>query len=441
MADMIAVLNTIRDNASQTYQDRIPEATRTNLESIQEAILNGDNVQVANEFMTTLLNKIVKSVVHTKRFANPLKALKSGTKPIGDTIEEIYANFIKANVADQTGAKLLERNLPDTKVAYHRMNYSTQYPITIDRKRLAKAFTSYDNLNAYVNSIINQLYNSAELDEFVNMKQLIKTALTCGAVKEVEVADPTESEANAKAFIKAVKLVSEDMVFPSDRWNGYLTAQTKDTKPIITFSRKDEQVLILDSATNVSVNVDVLASLFNMSVAEFNDTKKIIIDAFPDPDIYGFLCDKEFFQVFDDFYGITEFFNGQGVYTNYWLNVDQTMSFSPLVNAVCFKKKSGKVITNLMGTTWYFNENCVKHTYDINMNFISNSQEYDNICFEVGAIVYQNTIVDEPIFDGAYQDDTGWLNEAYRTIEITGGANVTDKNVIAWLQANATLVE
>ena len=338
--NLVEVLNTIRDNASLDYQERIPEATRENLESIRYAMIDSDNVMVANEFMNTLLNKLVKSVVHTKRFTNPLKPFKKGKKPLGDTIEEIYTNFLKGEQADPEGKELLKRTLPDTKTVYHRMNFEFQYPVTVDQKRLSKAFSSYSNLEAYINGIIAKLYDSSELDEFANMKQLIKSALDNNAMKVVEVDDPLTSEVNGKEFIKTVKTISGLMEFPSDEFNAYLTAQATDSKAITTFSRKSEQVLILDVATATTLNVDVLASIFNMSVAEFNDTRKVIIDVFPDKDIRGALIDEAFFQVYDDFYGITSFYNGKGVYTNYYLNVDMTLAYSILVNAVAFKVKS-----------------------------------------------------------------------------------------------------
>ena len=125
--NLVEVLNTIRDNASQMYRDRIPEATQDNLEQIQTAMLDGNNVVVANEFTNMLLNKVLKSVIHVKRFSNPLKSLKKGQKPLGDTIEEIYNNFLKGEEYDSTGANLLKRNLPDTKVVYHRMNKNTLF--------------------------------------------------------------------------------------------------------------------------------------------------------------------------------------------------------------------------------------------------------------------------------------------------------------------------
>jgi len=338
--DLTGVLNTIRDNASDIYRDRIPEATRTNIEDIQAGMTNPNNAVVTNEFITTLLNMIIKQVIITKFFSDPLKSLKKGAKPLGDTIEEIYANFVQAKGYDPTGADLLTRELPDVKAVYHRMNRKDKYKITVSPEMIQKAFSSYERLSSFIQSIINTLYNSSELDEFVLMKQLIKQACDNNAMKVVTVADPTANEANAKAFIKAVKIVSGDMVFANANNNAYLTSQSTDNKPIITNTPKAEQVLIIDNATDVSVAIDVLASVFNMSVAEFNDTRKIVIDSFPDPSIRACLIDEQFFQVYDDLVMFKEFENGEGLYRNYYLHVWQTLAYSNLVNAVAFKVAS-----------------------------------------------------------------------------------------------------
>lgn len=336
---MINVLNTVRDNASADYKERIPEATRNNLEDIRYAMIDGDNIMIANEFVSTLLNKLVKSVVHTKLFTNPLKSLKKGTKPLGDTVEEIYTNFIKGDPFDPTGANLLARKLPDTKTVYHRKNYEHQYTVTVSREQLKYAFASYDALDSYITNLINTLYNSAELDEYLNMKELFKSALDKNAMKVIEISDPLLSEADGKEFIKVVKTTSGLMQFPNSDFNAYLDAQTTDKVPIKTFSRKSEQILILDTATDTSVSVDVLASLFNMSVAEFNDTRKIVIDVFPESEkgeVRAALVDEAFFQIYDDLFSVTTFYNGKGLYQNYYLNVHQTLAYSILVNAVAF---------------------------------------------------------------------------------------------------------
>lgn len=338
--NMTEILNTIRDNASEMYRERIPEATQTNIEEVQQAMCDPNNAVVTNEFMNTLLNMIIKQVIHSKLFSNPLKALKKGKKPLGDTIEEIYTNFIKADVYDQTGANLLQRKLPDTKTVFHRMNRQDKYKITVNPEQLFKAFASYDRLQSYIATIINTLYNSSELDEFILTKELLKQAYDNNAIVVVNVPDPLVSEANGKEFIRIVKTVSGDMVFPNSNNNAYLTAQSSDDKPIITFSRKDEQVLIIDNPTNVSVDINVLASIFNMSVAEFNDTKKIVIDSFPDPDVRACLVDEAFFQIYDDLLMFREFQNPEGLYNNYYLHVWQTLAYSPLVNGVIFKVAS-----------------------------------------------------------------------------------------------------
>ena len=338
--DLVGVLNTIRDNASDIYRQRIPEATRTNIQDIQEGMTDPDNAVVTNEFITTLLNKIVKTVIHNKFFSDPLKSLKKGTKPLGDTIEEIYANFVQAKGFDPTGADLLTRELPDIKSVYHRMNRQDKYKVTISPEMISKAFTSYDKLESFIQTIINTLYNSSELDEFVLMKQLIKQAIDNNAMKVVTVPDPVASAQNAKDFIKAVKIVSGDMVFANSNNNAYLTSQSTDTKPIITCTPKNEQILLIDNATDVSVSIEVLAYAFNMTVAEFNDTRKIVIDAFPDPSIRAALVDEQFMQVYDDLVMFKEFENGEGLYRNYYLHVWQTLGYSNLVNAVAFKVAS-----------------------------------------------------------------------------------------------------
>ena len=338
--DLVGVLNTIRDNASDIYRSRIPEATRTNIQDIQEGMTNPNNAVVTNEFISTLLNMIIKQVIHNKFFCDPLKSLKKGTKPLGDTIEEIYANFVQAKGFDPTGADLLDREMPDVKAVYHRMNRQDRYKITISPEQIQKAFTSYDKLESFIQTIINTLYNSSELDEFVLMKQLIKQAIDNNAMKVVTIPDPVASEQNAKDFIKAVKIVSGDMVFANSNNNAYLESQTTDTKALITCTPKSEQILIIDNATDVSVSIEVLAYVFNMSVAEFNDTRKIVIDAFPDESIRACLVDEQFLQVYDDLLLFKEFENAEGLYKNYCLHVWQTLAYSNLVNAVAFKVAS-----------------------------------------------------------------------------------------------------
>ena len=334
--DAIEVLNTIRDNASQAYQDRVPEATRANLEEVGEAITDLNNAVVYNEFIGTLANMLYAPMLIKKSWSNPLGKFKKGKKTFGDSVEEVYNNFIKAQTFDQTGSGLLTRNLPDTKVVFHRMNRQDSYVLTDSPEALAKAFKSYEGLAEYLENLFTTIRNSAELDEYILMRELFAEAYNNNAMKVVAVADPTASKQNADDFIKIVKTVSGDMTFANSNNNAYLTAQSSDNKPIVTFSKLDEQIFIIDNPTNVSVAVDSLAYAFNKSVLEWNQTQKEVIDAFPIEGMVAALVDRNFFQVYDDLFTFREFENGLGLYRNHILHVWQTLGYSILCNAVAF---------------------------------------------------------------------------------------------------------
>ena len=334
--DAIEVLNTIRDNASQAYQDRVPEATRTNIEEVGEAITDLNNAVVYNEFINTLANMIFAPMLIKKSWSNPLGKFKKGKKTFGDTVEEVYNNFIKAQTYDQTGAGLLTRHLPDTKVVFHRMNRQDSYVLTDSPEALAKAFKSYEGVAEYLGNLFTTIRNSAELDEYVLMRELFAEAYNNNALKVVAVADPQASEQNAKDLIKIIKTVSGDMTFANSNNNAYLTAQSDDNVPIVTFSKKDEQVLIVDNATDVQCDVSVLAYAFGRDLLSFNTEVKEVIDAFPIEGMVAALVDKNFFQVYDDLFTFREFENGLGLYRNHILHVWQTLGYSILCNAVAF---------------------------------------------------------------------------------------------------------
>lgn len=331
--DLQEMLNTIRDNASAEYQARIPEATKTNLADVGVALL--EDLNLANEFTSALMNKVAFQKVHNKIFNNPLAILKKGTKPMADTVEEIFVNYAKGEAFDPEGVNLLNRKLPDVKAIYHTMNRQDKYKVTISTEMLSKAFRSYGDLRNFYNTIINSLYNGDNYDEFILFKNLLAQSLTKKFVKTINVADPCTSKDNAVAFIKAVKTISGGMAFPSSEYNGYLDAQTKDKVAITTFTEVPDQYIVIDNATNVALDVDVLANAFNISKQEFL-ARRIVIDAFPDANIRAMVIDKEFTQIYDDLYQLRRFENPEGLYENYILHHWQTISASCLVNGVAF---------------------------------------------------------------------------------------------------------
>lgn len=100
-------------------------------------------------------------------------------------------------------------------------------------------------------------------------------------------------------------------------------------------------------------------------------------------------------------------------------------------------------VTDLTNTIWEFDETLIfTDSGNYNINFVSNSVTNVAISFiyfsRQGDIV--RTINYSGVSNDVYDLSTGWLAEAYRTIEITGGTDVTNATLISWLEANATQI-
>lgn len=334
MANMVNVLNTILAQASADYTARVPEATQNNLAEVGSAIMSYQATE--NEFLSALVNKIAMVIVRNKTFANPLAVLKKGGVPLGRNIEEIYTNPATGTTFDPTGSKLLNRQIPDTKAIYHSMNRQGQYKATVSKAQLIHAFTSYQALEQLLNSIVNSIYSGDNLDEFILMKQLFASAITGGKLKTVEVATTGDTD-SAKAFVKAIKTVGQAMEFPSSNYNTYYDInKEKDSKPVITWTPKEDQVLLLRNDVAVDVDVELLAKAFNVSYTNL-EQRTLIVDSFGTATNCGaILCDKSFVQVYDNLVQMESFHNGEGLYDNFIYHHWQTYSLSLFANAMAF---------------------------------------------------------------------------------------------------------
>ena len=335
MANMVNVLNTILSNASADYQSRVPSATQNNIAEVGSAIMGFQPVE--NEFLSALVNKIAMTIVHNKTFRNPLAVLKKGNLPLGRNIEEIYTNPATGTIYDATGADLLARNLPDTKTIYHTMNRQGKYKVTVSKAMLLGAFKSYDALEKLLNSIVNSLYSGDNLDEFILMKELVASAITGGKIKKVELDSAVTDTDSSKAFVKSVRTISQAMTLPSTNFNAYHDInKATDAKPVVTWTPKENQVLLLRNDISVNVDVELLAQAFNVSYADLQQ-RTLLVDSFgTDTNCAAVLCDEALFQVYDNLEQMEHFHNGEGLYDNYIRHHWQTYSLSLFANAMAF---------------------------------------------------------------------------------------------------------
>ncbi len=324
-ASGIDVLNAIRANASSTYQERIPVATQENIRQIGNAMMTYEATQ--NEFLSALVNRIGRVIITSKSYTNPLRVFKKGILEYGETIEEIFVNIAKAKQFDPSVAEeeVFKREIPDVNAVFHKMNLQNFYKVTVSNEQLRQAFLSSQGINDLIGYIVDSLYTGAEFDEYITMKQLIVDAANNGEMYAVNI--PAVSSDNAKTIVSTIKGVSNQLEFMSSTYNSM---------GVLTHTRKNRQVLIIDAAFDATIDVEVLAYAFNMDKAEFMG-RRVLVDNFGElTGVVAALVDEDWFMVYDNFIGFTENYNGQGLYWNYFYHVWKTFSTSPFSNAILF---------------------------------------------------------------------------------------------------------
>ena len=328
MANGVNVLNVIRQNATAVYQDRIPEATAENLHEVGDAILTYE--AQANEFVNALVNRIGLVILNNRMATNPLAALKKGRLAVGETIEEIYIDVIKAQTYDPRAAQdtLFKRHLPNVSSVFHSVDSQLNYPLTISNELLRKAFLSYDSLDRFIAGLVDSMYKSATLDEFIQMKQLISEWNENSRFIVEPITAVTDAASAREAMIK-IKAVSDGMTIFNNQMNY---------AGVWTSTPKDEQYLITTPDFNARMDVDVLAAAFHMDKAEFAGHVIVVdnIGDLGDDGIEAILVDKNWYQVYDYLRTFKTAYNGEGLYWNYFYHVWMVYSLSPFANAVAF---------------------------------------------------------------------------------------------------------
>ena len=349
----VDILNAIRNNATQNYRDYVPKAT-PDADSIRQigAIIM-DYPALQNEFLSALVNRIGRVLITSKMYDNPWAFFKKGLLEFGESVEEIFVNIAKPFQFDPAVAEtnVFKREIPDVRAAFHIMNYQKYYKATISNDQLRQAFLSWQGISGLIAKIVDAMYTGANYDEFQTMKYMLARHILDGHMYPVEI--PTVETANMKSIVSVVKGVSNKFTFLSPNYN---------LAGVQSFTAKNDQYMLINSQFDATMDVEVLASAFNMDKAEFSG-RRVLVDSFGSLDtarlaelfagdstyeeigsdeletldaIPAILVDKDWFMIFDNFYNFTEQYNGEGLYWNYWYHVWKTFSVSPFANNALF---------------------------------------------------------------------------------------------------------
>lgn len=349
----VDILNAIRNNATQNYRDYVPKAM-PDADSIRQigAIIM-DYPALQNEFLSALVNRIGRVLITSKMYDNPWAFFKKGLLEFGESVEEIFVNIAKPFQFDPAVAEtnVFKREIPDVRAAFHIMNYQKYYKATISNDQLRQAFLSWQGISDLIAKIVDAMYTGANYDEFQTMKYMLARHILDGHMYPVEI--PTVETANMKSIVSVVKGVSNKFTFLSPNYN---------LAGVQTYTAKNDQYMLINSQFDATMDVEVLASAFNMDKAEFSG-RRVLVDSFGSLDtarlaelfasdstyqeispdelealdaIPAVLVDRNWFMIFDNFYNFTEQYNGEGLYWNYWYHVWKTFSVSPFANNALF---------------------------------------------------------------------------------------------------------
>jgi hypothetical protein len=329
MASNLTTLNTIWDNASTEYQNRIPQATRDNITTVGNAILTYASTK--NEFLDALINRISLVLVSSKMAKNKLAQFKAGMIEYGSDIEEIFTSMASAipfNVATAE-TDVYKRVKPDVKSIFHRVNRQDLYKVTIEEGQIKRAFLSNDGLGKLVSSIVNSLYSGDTYDEYTLYKETIAKYWQDDKNGKTAVIDVTKvtDQNTAKNFMRNVIQTSKDMSYMNSNFNAMQVKQ---------FTDLTDQVLILHKNVATYLDTDLLAWVYDGK--KFDPNVQVIeVDNFGSlANTQAVLVDKNWFRIFDKLFETRNIYNPQGLYWNYFLHHHQLLSYSLFQQAVRF---------------------------------------------------------------------------------------------------------
>ena len=356
----IEITKEVVKNMPKEYSQHITELDGVSMLKVFDNYPN-----VANSFITTLTNKVTKTLIYSKIFNNPLKSLKKGKLDYGDSIEELFVQMaqIKGFTAhwdngNSEEADLIRKLVPKVSSLYIQVNVDFKSKTTVMDKQLKKAFLNEGGLSNLVSQIVGSITSATEYKEFEITKNVLNSLVAeCKTISHIDDNGDCVTQNIGVGSNNPVKqtpyIVNTDgdilklsqeiretvglMKFPSNKFN-----LAKE----LTWSQPNEMVLVTTPTVIAKLDTQVLASAFNISKADLV-TRTILVDELPKGIFKGsseledkkpttlssetITCDttkkpiailisEDLLQIWDTHQGAGTFHNPSGEYTNYFAN-------------------------------------------------------------------------------------------------------------------------
>lgn len=346
-------LNEIRNTLVQDnslYQTQIPLVDDyTSSQVYGQSLLNLPS-DLRNKFIQSLVNRIAYTRFMMDYYENPLRELAGDDLPLGAIGQEIYVNPARGRVYDINDfAGLLVKYESDIKAEYTEINFDVQYPVTIIRKELEKAFVSWGDFESFLMGISTSLYNGAYIDDYKYTKKLITNAYVNNAVQmeTINFAGATPTKAELETLTSRLRQAYLDFMVPSTKYNAWKKVGGYG-RSIVSWSKPENIVVFVSNKMASILDVQVLANAFNIDKAELvgrvyyvedfdilDDSGEVVVDG---SNIVALICDRRWFKIREKDMFMDEFYNANNRSWQSYLNVIKSYNYSLFANALMLVK-------------------------------------------------------------------------------------------------------
>jgi hypothetical protein len=338
------ILESIRGEASNVYQQNVPDATQASIEEVVHNIM--DYPGNRNEFVNGLINLIGTTIVRDTSWTNPLAEFKQGFLGMGSVIQETKVGLPEAHTysadRDYLEKDLFGQEPIEVQAAYHTIDRQEFFKVTISLVQLRRAFLSEQGLHSFMAQILESATTADNLGEFLATTSLFKKYYEKDGFFKVNVPDlnnPNSTTDDAKRFLRTARSTAGQLKYLSRHYNP---------AHMMAVSKPEDMVLFVTPEANAAMDVDGLAALFNVERGQVpNRIIELPQEYFGIPNCQGILVDKSFFVITDTFFEVAEVQNVVGLIVNSFLHHHEIISASPFANAIMFTTDPGDTIVML----------------------------------------------------------------------------------------------
>jgi len=342
-------LNEIRQTLiddNKLYQTQLPIVDYTTSSQVYGHSLLSLPADLRNKFINALVDRIAYTSFNIRYYKNPFENLKGNETPLGAIGQNIYVNPAKGrvyNIDDFAG--LLAKYESDVKAEYNEINVDFQYPATIIRQELQKAFISWRSFEDLIMGISASLYNGSYIDQYRLTKLLISNAYRNNSVQMevVSFAGTTPTKEELEDLTAKLRELYLNFQEPSDDYNAWKKVGGYG-RAIETWTPAEDIVVFINTKMASWLSVKVLANAFNISEASLMGrvytTKSFdILDKdgnqiFDGSKIIAQICDRRWFKIRDIDIFMDEFYNANNRSWQKFLNYRGSYNYSYFANCV-----------------------------------------------------------------------------------------------------------